>query len=226
MSKKNELAGLITGLVAVLAAACFFIIGFMTGGWQYAWLVFLIVPITAIAGNIIVKNNDLSGSVIGLIAVLAAAAFFVLGFGFDKWHPGWLVFLIIPVAAIVIDAVRKKDVSGSIIGLTVVAAVVVFFILSFAYHAWSVSWLVFLAVPLTAMIIDISKKKDPYGAVGIVAMLAVAAFMLMGTYLDNWHIAWLVFLLIPVTAIVITIIRTARNINADNGEKKEEQKTE
>lgn len=226
MSKKNELAGLITGLVAVLAAACFFIVGFMTDGWKYAWMVFLLVPVTAIVGDIVVKNKDFSGSVIGLIAVLAAAAFFLLGFGFNKWHPGWLVFLVIPAASIIIDIIRKKDVSGSIIGLMVVASAVVFFILSFAFHFWSVSWLVFLAVPITAIVIDIKKKKDPYGAVGIVAMLAVAAFMLMGTYLDNWRIAWIVFLLIPVTAIVITIIKTARSLGPDNAEQKEGKKPE
>lgn len=226
MSKKNELAGLITGLAAVLAAACFFILGFMTGGWQYAWMVFLAVPVTAIAADVMTKNKDFSGSIIGLIAVLAAAAFFILGFCFGKWHPGWLVFLVIPIAAMIFDAVRKKDGSGSIIGLIAVIAAAVFFILGFMFDAWGICWLVFLAIPLAAIIMDISKKKDPYGTVGIVALLAVAAFMLMGTYLDSWYIAWIVFLLIPITAIVITIIKTARNIDIRQEEQKEEKKPE
>jgi asparagine N-glycosylation enzyme membrane subunit Stt3 len=226
MSKKNELAGLITGLVAVLAAACFFIIGFMTGGWQYAWLVFLTVPVTAIVADIITKNKDFSGSIIGLIAVLAAAAFFVLGFVYGKWHPGWLVFLVVPIAAIVIDAIRKKDVSGSIIGLITVSAAVIFFILGFMFEIWSVSWLVFLAIPLAAIIIEMSKKKNPYGIVGIVALLAVAAFMLMGIYLGIWYIAWTVFLLAPITALVITIIKTAKDLSSNTEERKEDKRPE
>jgi CDP-diglyceride synthetase len=226
MSKKSELAGLITGLVAVLATACFFILGFMTEGWRYTWLIFLAIPVTAIIGDIVTKNKDFSGSVIGLIAVFAAAAFFILGFGFDKWHPGWMVFLAVPVAAIVIDAIKKKDISGSIIGLIAVASAVIFFILGVMFDMWAICWLVFLAIPLSAIIIDISRKKDPYGAVGVVAMLAVAAFILMGTYLDNWRIAWLVFLLIPITAIVITIIKTARNLDYNTEERKEDKKPE
>lgn len=226
MSKKNELAGLVTGLAAVLAAACFFIVGFMTGGWQYAWLVFLAVPLTAIVLDIVTKNKDFSGSIIGLIAVLAATAFFLLGFGFGKWHPGWLVFLVIPLAAIIFDAVRKKDVSGSVIGLIAVISAVIFFILGFMFNAWSICWLVFLVIPFAAIIMEISKKKDPYGVVGVVALLAVAAFMLMGTYLHNWYIAWIVFLLIPATAIVITIIKTAGNMDIRSEERKEDKKPE
>lgn len=226
MSKKNELAGLITGLVAVLAAACFFIIGFMTEGWQYAWLVFLAVPVTAIVSDIIVKDNDFSGSIIGLIAVLAAAAFFVLGFVYGKWHPGWLVFLVVPIAAIIIDAIRKKDVSGSIIGLIAVSAAAVFFILGIMFDIWSVSWLVFLAIPLAAIIIEISKKRDPYAIVGIVALFAVAAFMLMGTFLDLWYIAWTVFMLIPISALVITIVKTAKNLDSNTEERREDKRPE
>jgi hypothetical protein len=224
MQKKNELSGLVTGLVAVLATACFFILGYMTGGWQYAWLVFLAIPVTAIVMDIVVKNKDFTGSIIGLISVLAAAAFFVLGFVFGKWHPGWLVFLSIPLAAIVIDIIRKKDVSGSLIGLIAVIAAVVFFLLGFLFDMWATCWLIFLVVPLVAIIFDISKKKDAYGAVGIAALLAVAAFMLMGTYLGIWYIAWIVFLLIPVTAIVITLIKTAKNMDTGPGEQKEDKK--
>lgn len=226
MSKKNELAGLITGLVAVLAAACFFILGFMTGGWQYSWLVFLAIPVTAITMDIVTKNKDFSGSIIGLIAVFAAAAFFVLGFVFGKWHPGWLVFLAVPISGMIIDGVRKKDVSGSIIGLIAVIAAVIFFTLGFMFDMWSVCWLVFLAIPLVAIISDIARKKDPYGIVGVVALLAVAAFMLMGTYLGNWYIGWLVFLLIPVTAIVITIIKTAKNLDSTPEDQKDYKKPE
>lgn len=220
MSKKNELAGLVIGLVAVLSAACFFILGFMTDGWKYAWLVFLVIPVTAIVMDIITKNKDLSGSIIGIITVLAAVVFFILGFGFDKWHPGWLVFLAIPFGAIILDMTRKKDFSGSIIGLIAVMAAVVFFILGFIFESWSISWLVFLVIPFAAMMFDIYKRKDAYGIVGIVALLAVVAFMLMGTYLDNWYIAWLVFLLIPITAIIITIIKTAKNINQEEDQRK------
>jgi hypothetical protein len=158
MSKKNELPGLVTGLVAILAAVCFFLLGFLIpGSWRYAWLIFLAVPLTAIVMDIKDKNKDFSGAIIGFIAILAAAAFFVLGFVFDTWHPGWLVFLAIPIAAIILDILRKKDLGGSVAGLTALLATVAFILLGTLFDAWRIAWLVFLLVPISAIIVNIVK---------------------------------------------------------------------
>lgn len=158
MAKKNELPGLVTGLVAILAAVCFFLLGFIIpGSWRYAWLVFLAVPLTAIVMDITSRNKDLSGAVIGLIAILAAAAYFALGFGLNKWHPGWLVFLSIPIAAIVFDIFKKKDLGGSVVGLAALFATIVFMLLGTLLGAWRIAWLIFLLVPITAIIINIVK---------------------------------------------------------------------
>jgi hypothetical protein len=173
MSKKNEIPGLVTGLVAILAAVCFFLLGFLTGSWHYAWLVFLTVPVAAIVMDIVTKNKDIQGSVIGLIAIIAAITYFVLGFVFGKWHPGWLVFLAIPIAAILLVIYRKKD-AGAVVGL--------------------------------------------------VALLATVAFMLLGTFLGIWYIAWLVFLLIPITAIIINIVKAAQGEQKAEGGKTEDMK--
>lgn len=172
MSKKNEMAGLITGLVAVIAAACFFILGFTMGVWEYAWMVFLAVPLTAIVLEVVIKNKDMSGSFIALIAIIATVVFFILGFMLDKWHPGWLVFLAIPLAAIIFDIARKKDISA---------------------------------------------------VVGIVALAATAAFILMGTFFHNWHIAWLVYLVVPITAIVINIVKLAGKADGAEEQRKEQE---
>lgn len=164
MSKKNEITGLVTGLVAILAAACFFLLGFLThNSWQYAWLIFLAVPLTAIVMDIITKNKDISGAIIGLVAVLAGAAYFVIGFGFGKWHPGWLVFLSIPLAAIIFDIFKKKDLGGSVVGLVAVLATVAFMLMGTLLGIWQVAWLVFLLIPVTAIVINIVKTAAQGG---------------------------------------------------------------
>jgi len=158
MSKKNELPGLVTGLVAILAAACFFLLGFLIpDSWPYAWLVFLAVPLTAIVMDIKDKNKDFSGAVIGFVAIFASAAFFALGFGFHKWHPGWLIFLAIPIAAIILDMLKKKELTNSVTGLAALLATVAFILLGTLLDAWRIAWLVFLVVPISAIIMNIVK---------------------------------------------------------------------
>lgn len=156
MSKKNEMAGLITGLVAVLAAACFFILGFSVGAWNYAWLLFLAVPLTAVIMDLAMKNKDITGSIIGLIAIGATGAFLILGFVFGKWHPGWLVFLAIPLAGIIFDILKRKDYSA-IVGIVALAATVAFILMGTFLHIWHIAWLVYLAVPITAIVINMIK---------------------------------------------------------------------
>jgi CDP-diglyceride synthetase len=164
MSKKNEIQGLVVGLVAILAAVCFFLLGFLKpGSWSYAWLVFLAVPVAAITMDIVSKNRDFYGSVIGLIAILATVVYFVLGLMFGKWHPGWLVFLAVPIAAITFDISKKKDVPGAIVGLVAVLSVVAFILMGTILGIWYIAWLVFLLIPITAIIINIVKVASQDG---------------------------------------------------------------
>jgi hypothetical protein len=56
MQKKN-LVGALTGIVAILATAAFFILGFTIGSWHLIWLVFLAIPLTAIVFSLFVKQQ-------------------------------------------------------------------------------------------------------------------------------------------------------------------------
>ncbi len=163
---KKHIVGSITGIVAILAVAAFVILGFTIGAWQWAWLVFLAIPITAIVGGLAAKDKDIPGAITGLVAVLCAVAFFVLGFLYGLWHPGWLVFLAIPITAIIAGLFsKKKDIPGSIVGFVTILAAVAFFILGFTFNFWHPGWVVFLAIPLTAIIAGMFKKK-PEGTSG------------------------------------------------------------
>lgn len=158
MSEKKELPGLITGLVALLAVACFMILGFFTGAWYIVWVVFLAIPLTGIIMDVVAKRKDISGTVTGLVAILAAAAYFVLGFVFDLWHPGWLVFIAIPLTAMILDiVVKRKDIPGAVVGLMALLATITFLLLGFFLHIWYIAWVVFLIIPITAIIINIVK---------------------------------------------------------------------
>lgn len=98
LNKKT--ADSIVSLVALLAVTAFLLIGFTAGFWQFAWLVFLLIPITAIiTGMLVTGKKDVAGMVTGLVALLAVITYMILGFAFGLWHPGWLVFMAIPISA-------------------------------------------------------------------------------------------------------------------------------
>lgn len=107
LNKKT--ADSIVGLVALLAVTAFLLIGFTAGFWQFAWLVFLLIPITAIVtGTLVSGKKDIPGMVTGLVALLAVIAYMILGFAFGLWHPGWLVFMAIPIAGAITGLVTGQ----------------------------------------------------------------------------------------------------------------------
>ncbi len=99
LTKKQ--ADSLVGLVAVLAATAFLLIGFLTNAWHVAWLVFLLIPVTAILSGLLSGDKDIGGLITGMVAILATIAYMIMGFVFNLWHPGWLVFMIIPITAII-----------------------------------------------------------------------------------------------------------------------------
>jgi len=156
--QRKDLPGQITGLVAILAVAAFVLLGFFTGGWKFDWIVFLAIPVTGVVTDIIFKKKDVAGTIVGLVAILAAVAYFVLGFLLDLWHPGWLVFLAIPLTAIVVDIIKKsKDAGNVITGLITILAILAYLCMGFFLNLWHIAWVVFLLIPITAIISNIIK---------------------------------------------------------------------
>ncbi len=137
------------------------------------------------------KNNKL----VALAPFIAVIAFFLLGYFGDLWHPGWLVFLFIPIAGI-LGNVNKKE---KFVALSPFIAVIVFIFLGVAYNAWHPGWLVFLIIPLSGVLFS-ARRRDRL--IGSLPFLTLLAFILLGFYLEAWAWAWLFFLLIPFLAAI------------------------
>lgn len=101
MGKKNDIAGSIVGLVALLATVGFLLIGFTVGAWHIAWLLFLLIPVVSIIMDIATKKRDVKGLVTGFVAILCVAGFLLMGFVWNLWHPGWIIFFAIPISGII-----------------------------------------------------------------------------------------------------------------------------
>ena len=120
---------------------------------------------------------------------------------------------------------KKKQLAGLITGLVALIAVVVFFLLGFLGDAWSIAWIVFLAIPLTAVVTDLifGKKNRLDVLIGAVALVCVAVFLVLGFTADLWGIAWIVFLLIPITSIIVNMVKTVRNDKTQQEQTDEKQ---
>lgn len=75
--------------------------------------------------------------------VLLVFVYLVMGFFFKWWHPGWLIFLTIPLYY----TLPRKNQSWMQFPYPVLV-VLLFLVLGFFFHLWHPAWLLFLTVPL------------------------------------------------------------------------------
>ena len=108
-NRKKTVGGQIVSLTALLAAAVFLILGFTMGAWHIAWVVFLSIPIVSIIVDIVVNRKDTSGKISGIVSLLCVAAYMLMGFVWGLWHPGWIVFLAIPISGVIVKIITGKD---------------------------------------------------------------------------------------------------------------------
>lgn len=152
--------GRVFALTLAAAAGCYLYVGYTDGRWALGALAFLVPLIYGAAVgaiDIVIDWRGLSGlarpersfrlAMAGVV-VLAAAIYLIVGFAFGWWAFGWLVFLAIPMVAILLKANRK----ARIVALSPFIATILFFVLGFAFDAWAYAWLAFLLIPMTAIV--------------------------------------------------------------------------
>lgn len=79
------------------------------------------------------------------IAVIVVIAYLMMGICWDAWHPGWLVFFVIPIWHSLIEAVEHKDAHRFAYPVLVVLA---YLCLGFFMFSWHPGWVLFLTIPL------------------------------------------------------------------------------
>ena len=165
-----------------------------------------------------IEKKKYGGKIIALMPFISVIAFFILGFGFQAWSTGWLVFLSIPVVAIIVEGLNKPY-KHFLTALSPFIAVVSFLAIGFGLGKWHPTWLVFLLIPFTAIINSIRETKamdskaSVWGQItGLMVFISVTAFILLGTYTGLWHFFWLILLLIPITGLMTEPNETKRTV--------------
>lgn len=88
--------------------------------------------------------------------ILCVIVYLLLGSLFDIWHPGWIIFLLIPIWYSLIDAIYKKNPSEF-----AYPVLVVFFYILFSdlFGVWHPLWILFITIPIYYTICDQLKNK-------------------------------------------------------------------
>lgn len=90
-------------------------------------------------------HNSLYDALISISTLLIIMVYFLLGGLKNMWHPGWIVFILIPVIVTFIEAIRQRRFS---IFAFPVLCTVIYLILGFYKSLWHPSWIIFLSIPI------------------------------------------------------------------------------
>jgi len=137
---------------------------------------------------------------IALTPFIALISFFILGFGFNLWHPGWIVFLIIPITAIIVEMGKTRDEHLST-ALSPFFTTLLFLYIGFYHNLWHPGWIVFIIIPMlgiwnsrrTLTFLDLIVSLSPF--------FAVISYVYLGLQ-GYWKEGWVVFLIIPMLGIL------------------------
>lgn len=85
------------------------------------------------------------------IALIVIVAYLVMGFGWNAWHPGWIIFLVIPVCATFFEAIAKRDASHFAYPVLVT---MIYLYLGFMEFLWHPGWVIYLTIPIYYFLVE------------------------------------------------------------------------
>ena len=99
------------------------------------------------------RRSKVSKKISKLTPVIAVLVFLILGFCFNAWHPGWVVFLAIPLVELLLSIFRRQG-KARIISITFISCLIGYLLLGFCLKAWHPGWLIFFLVPIVEILIS------------------------------------------------------------------------
>ena len=195
----------LTALSVFIALIAFMLIGTYMNLWHPMWALFLIIPAFGF-----LNSRVLITKLFGVYTFLAIAAFITYTLIVEPTHLyAFLLLAPIPIMGLLTGEISivwnsdRKSLRALIISLiATVLMLIIYIYIGVAFSIWHPTWLMFLAIPFTALLYAKFMLKDNIGIVAFTPFIAVALFILWGEYGNAYAYSWLVFLLIPMTAIL------------------------
>ena len=80
--------------------------------------------------------------------ILALLAFLCMGFIWDLWHPGWLVFLTVPIYYYIVNLIEARRVTFWKLLPYPMFCTIIYLCLGIIWDLWHPGWLIFLTIPI------------------------------------------------------------------------------
>jgi len=94
--------------IPIFVVAAYLVMGFLWDLWHPGWMLFFAIPVYYELVSMLATREIRKKLNRFPIAVLCVAAYLLLGFYLDLWHPGWIIFLLIPLYHTTVSAVFRK----------------------------------------------------------------------------------------------------------------------
>lgn len=78
-------------------------------------------------------------------------AYFIIGCVWGAWHPGWIIFLLVPIWHSLVEAIERRNANCFAYPVFVT---LIYLMLGFFWFAWHPGWVVYLTVPLYYSIVS------------------------------------------------------------------------
>jgi len=99
-------------------------------------------------------------------------------------------------------ATQKQTSSTKLIAVMPFISLIIFFVLGFGFDGWFYSWMAFILIPVTAIVVEMGKNDRQNMTTALSPFVAGVAYFILGFYYGYWHPGWVVFLIIPVISII------------------------
>jgi len=134
------------------------------------------------------KENGVKHKLIATSPFISLILFFVLGMQFDLWHPGWLVFMLVPITGVLLGS--RMNLKTQIVGLSPFITFLLFFVYGYNTGIWHPTWLIFFIIPVLGLMFEESGIKR-YGGVALFTVIPLLYLYLELNY--NYEYSWLLF---------------------------------
>jgi len=139
------------------------------------------------------EKTDYTWKYDGILAGILFCIYLWIGFEYRLWHPGWVIFLAVPIMNSFVTAFKNKNASMIVYPTLVIIG---YLYLGFTANLWHPAWLLFLTIPIFSNLVTTVKKRNikhfSYG------MVVIVGYLSMGIVLGTWHPTWIAFLTIPI----------------------------
>ncbi len=133
-----------------------------------------------------------------LLPTLCAIVYLCMGFFCEPalWHPGWLIFLLIPLYYSLTEAITRKNAYYFAFPVLAIGIYLFFGCINFDY--WGSCWVVLVTIPLYYIVVNaVNKKNIRLIFDALLPVFCIVIYLLLGFLGNWWHPGWVIFFVIP-----------------------------